>query len=66
MPDCLALLVPAYRAPADELEWQAAWLKQTFGERAWIALTLLHGSRDEAHRATVEQVAHRTAYLIMV
>lgn len=57
LPDCLAILTPAYGISAQDLAPQAAWLKQTFRERAWIALTLLLHAQDEQHRATVEQVA---------
>ncbi len=57
MPDCLAILTPAYGISAQDLALQAAWLQQTFPGRAWIALTLLHWAEDERQRATVEQIA---------
>ncbi|MDN4052763.1 error-prone DNA polymerase [Massilia sp. YIM B02763] len=60
MPDCLAILLPAYPghepADVDRLHVQAAWLAQTFGGRAWIGLNLLHRAFDEAHRMAVEEV----------
>ncbi|NHZ84017.1 DNA polymerase III subunit alpha [Massilia sp. CCM 8695] len=61
MPDCLAILLPAYpghdAAELDRLHTQAAWMAATFPGRAWLGLTLLHRAFDEAHRATVEEVA---------
>jgi error-prone DNA polymerase len=61
MPDCLAILLPAYPghdpAHVDRLHAQAAWMAVTFPGRAWIGLTLLHRAFDDAHRATVEEVA---------
>jgi error-prone DNA polymerase len=57
LPDCLLILAPAYGIAAEALASQAAWLQANFPGRAWIGLNLLHRSRDEAHRNTVEQVA---------
>ncbi len=61
LPDCLAILLPAYpgyeRADVDRLHAQAAWIAATFPGRAWIGLNLLHRAFDDAHRATVEEVA---------
>jgi len=60
MPDCLAILLPAYpsheRAGVDRLHAQAAWLAQVFPGRAWIGLNLLHRAFDDAHRAAVQEV----------
>ncbi|MFK3736395.1 error-prone DNA polymerase [Massilia sp. TN1-12] len=60
MPDCLAILLPAYPghepADVDRLHVQAAWLAQTFPGRAWIGLNLLHRAFDEPHRMAVEEV----------
>ena len=60
MPDCLAILLPAYPGheaqDVDRLHAQAAWMATTFPGRAWLGLTLLHRAFDEAHRATVEEV----------
>ncbi|HAV37941.1 MAG TPA: error-prone DNA polymerase, partial [Massilia sp.] len=60
MPDCLAILLPAYpghdRAGVDRLHEQAAWMAAHFPNRAWLGLTLLHRAFDEAHRLTVEEV----------
>ncbi|NEX62809.1 error-prone DNA polymerase [Noviherbaspirillum galbum] len=59
MPDCLAILTPAFGLPADQMAQQAAWLAHAFPGRAWLALTLLHQHGDEQHRATVEQAAEQ-------
>ncbi|MBC7857612.1 MAG: PHP domain-containing protein, partial [Burkholderiaceae bacterium] len=59
--DCLAILLPAYpgydSAGVDRLHAQAAWIAATFPGRAWLGLNLLHRAFDDAHRATVEEVA---------
>ena len=61
MPDCLAILLPAYpghtQDDVDRLHRQAAWLAQTFPGRAWIGLNLLHRAFDDAHRAVIEEVS---------
>jgi error-prone DNA polymerase len=61
MPDCLAILLPAYPghepADLDRLHAQARWLAALFPGRAWLGLTLLHRAFDDAHRAAVEEVA---------
>ena len=61
MPDCLAILLPAYpgfdSADVDRLHAQAAWISAAFPGRAWVGLNLLHRAFDDAHRATVEEVA---------
>jgi len=60
MPDCLAILLPAYPghepADVDRLHAQAAWMAQVFPGRSWIGLNLLHRAFDDAHRATIEEV----------
>ena len=60
MPDCLAILLPAYPghdAPAiDLLHAQAAWMALTFPGRCWLGLNLLHRAHDERHRATIDEV----------
>nr|WP_229429306.1 error-prone DNA polymerase [Massilia sp. ST3] len=60
MPDCLAILLPAYPGhearDVDRLHAQAAWMATTFPGRAWLGLTLLHRAFDDAHRATIEEV----------
>jgi error-prone DNA polymerase len=65
MPDCLAILLPAYpghdAADVDRLHRQAAWMAATFAGRSWIGLNLLHRAYDDAHRATIEEVAWQHA-----
>jgi error-prone DNA polymerase len=60
MPDCLAILLPAYPghepAGVDRLHAQVAWMAKVFPGRAWIGLNLLHRAFDDAHRATIEEV----------
>lgn len=60
MPDCLALLLPSYCPDPAELLRQAQWMRQTFGERGWIALEQLQGYADAAHRLRLEQAAALT------
>lgn len=57
LPDCLAILTPAYGITHEVLTAQAKWLADTFPGRGRIALTLLHGGRDESHRSVVEHAA---------
>ena len=65
LPHCLAILAPEHGADAATLGTQAEWLRQTFPGRAWIAMTLLHRTRDDQHRALVEQVAQEHALPIV-
>ena len=57
LPDCELLLAPAYGVDAAGLARQAQWMQDTFGERATLALTLLHLGRDERHRDQVQAAA---------
>ncbi|GGY20981.1 DNA polymerase III subunit alpha [Massilia dura] len=61
LPGCLLVLLPAYPvwepADVDRLHAQAAWMAATFGERAWLGLTLLQRAFDEGHRQSIEEVA---------
>jgi error-prone DNA polymerase len=61
LPDCLAILLPAYPAvqadDIDRLHLQAAWMAATFGARARIGLTLLHRAFDDGQRISVQEVA---------
>jgi error-prone DNA polymerase len=59
LPHCVVLLAPQHRIKEADLLQQAQWIRLAFPNRAWIALTLLHKSRDAQHRQTVEQVAQR-------
>lgn len=57
LPDCELLLAPAYGVEDATLARQAQWMRETFGARATLALTLLHQGRDERHRARLQAVA---------
>ena len=65
LPHCLAILAPEHGADAAAVGMQAEWLRQTFPGRAWMAMTLLHRTRDDQHRALVEQVAQEHALPIV-
>ncbi|MDQ2138369.1 error-prone DNA polymerase [Alcaligenaceae bacterium B3P038] len=64
VPDCLALLTPPYGIDAATLTAQACWLAATFPGRAALGLTLLHRSRDDLHRAAVEQAAAASGLIV--
>ena len=57
LPDCLLLLLPEYPASVERLHRQASWMAATFGERTWLAMTMLGRAFDEAHSAAIEEVA---------
>ncbi|WP_420991536.1 error-prone DNA polymerase [Cupriavidus sp. 30B13] len=57
MPNCVALLLPAYCPEPQALLRQARWMRQVFGERAWIALEQLQGHADALHRLRLEDAA---------
>ncbi|CAM4041142.1 error-prone DNA polymerase [Bordetella bronchialis] len=57
LPECLAILAPAHGIAADRLATQARWLARVFSGRAWMGLMARHQSRDDLHRATVEDAA---------
>ncbi|WP_144154585.1 error-prone DNA polymerase [Paraburkholderia sp. BCC1885] len=59
MPDCLAILVPAFPAREEALEAQIEWLDETFPDRAWVGLVLHQRAMDDIHRGAVEYVADR-------
>ncbi|HEY5799894.1 MAG TPA: error-prone DNA polymerase, partial [Burkholderiaceae bacterium] len=53
LPDCVAILLPAYPLDPDQLDaaqWQAQWLRDAFGDRAYVGLNLLYGAHDAMHR----------------
>jgi error-prone DNA polymerase len=64
LPDCLALLVAAEvlgaAQPFETLYAQALWLKTWFGDRAAIAISLLHRPHDALLAEVVERVAALT------
>ncbi len=57
LPDCLLLLLPEYPAEVERLHQQASWMVATFGERTWLATTMLGRAFDEAHGAAIEEVS---------
>jgi len=57
LPDCLLLLLPEYPADVERLHQQASWMAATFGERTWLAMTMLGRAFDEAHGAAIEEVS---------
>jgi len=59
MPDCLAILVPAFPAKEDALDAQIEWLDETFPGRAWVGLVLHQRAMDDIHRGEIEYVADR-------
>jgi error-prone DNA polymerase len=59
MPDCFAMLVPAYPARDDALDAQIAWFGRQFGERARLGLVHLQRALDGAHRETVRAAGAR-------
>jgi error-prone DNA polymerase len=59
MPDCLAILVPAFPAKEEALDAQIEWLDETFPGRAWVGLVLHQRAMDDIHRGEIEYVADR-------
>jgi error-prone DNA polymerase len=56
LPNCIMLLAPSYCIAPDLLWQQLAWMRQVFGSRARLALTLLYRGQDEQHKRTVQQI----------
>ncbi|MCA8090629.1 error-prone DNA polymerase [Burkholderia anthina] len=59
MPDCFAILVPAYPVRADVLDAQVAWFRTTFGERARLGLVQLQRALDGAQRDDIRAAGER-------
>ena len=59
LPDCVTILSPEFPADEARLSTQVEWFARTFGDRAWIALTLHARAMDDIHRGVVERVATR-------
>ena len=57
LPNCIMLLAPSYCIAPNVLRQQLAWMKQVFGSRARLALTLLYRGQDEQHKRNVLQIA---------
>ena len=60
LPDCLALLVPGHNAPLAATLAHAHWVRALFGDRAWIAVELLHRLDDHEHFFMTQAVAEQT------
>ena len=56
LPNCIVLLAPNYCIDPDVLRQQCRWMRQVFGSRARLALTLLYRGHDEQHKRTVQQI----------
>lgn len=65
LPDCMALLVPEAHQTFEEVLAHAVWLKRWFGERAWLAIELLHRATDDDLVDCVRQVAEFTGLPIL-
>ncbi|KVM61350.1 DNA polymerase [Burkholderia ubonensis] len=59
MPDCFAILVPAYPVRANVLDAQVAWFRATFGERARLGLVQLQRALDGAQREEIRAAGER-------
>ncbi|BHO55593.1 MULTISPECIES: error-prone DNA polymerase [Burkholderia] len=59
MPDCFAILVPAYPVRADVLDAQVAWFRATFGERARLGLVQLQRALDGPQREEIREAGER-------
>jgi error-prone DNA polymerase len=64
LPDCLALLVPSAAQSFETVFAQAMWLKTWFGDRAAIALELLHRAGDDELLEVVRKVAELSGLAI--
>ncbi|GAB7534314.1 error-prone DNA polymerase [Burkholderia sp. 3C] len=61
VPDCFAILVPAYPVRADVLDAQLAWCARVFGAQARLGLVQLGRALDGVHRETIEAAAAQRA-----
>ncbi|KVM78465.1 error-prone DNA polymerase [Burkholderia stagnalis] len=59
MPDCFAILVPAYPVRADVLDAQVAWFRATFGEHARLGLVQLQRALDGVQREEIRAAGER-------
>ncbi|WP_126286466.1 error-prone DNA polymerase [Burkholderia stagnalis] len=59
MPNCFAILVPAYPVRADVLDAQVAWFRATFGEHARLGLVQLQRALDGAQREEIREAGER-------
>jgi error-prone DNA polymerase len=59
LPECAIIVSPDYPAQEARLDAQLEWAAQTFGDRAWVALTLHARAMDDIHAGIVEHLAAR-------
>ncbi|MPV58764.1 error-prone DNA polymerase [Burkholderia sp. HI2761] len=59
VPDCFAILVPAYPVRANVLDAQVAWFRATFGERARLGLVQLQRALDGVQRDEIREAGAR-------
>ncbi len=62
LPDCLVILLPAFALDPDHLETadaDAAWLRATFGARAYIGWTRLYRAQEDMHAVAVQTLGRR-------
>ncbi|MBR8088811.1 error-prone DNA polymerase [Burkholderia cenocepacia] len=65
MPDCFAILVPAYPVRADVLDAQVAWFRAIFGARARLGLVQLQRALDGAQREEIRAAGERRGVRIV-
>ena len=65
LPDCLALLVAAAEQPFESVFAHAVWLRTWFGDRAALALPLLHRAHDGVRVEVAERVSELTGLPIV-
>lgn len=65
VPDCFAILVPAYPVRADVLDAQVAWFDAVFGERARLGLVQLQRALDGAQRELIRKAGSRRAMRVV-
>ncbi|OXI69796.1 error-prone DNA polymerase [Burkholderia sp. AU28863] len=65
MPDCFAILVPAYPVRAAVLDAQVAWFRATFGERARLGLVQLQRALDGVQRDEIREAGKRRGVRIV-
>ncbi|CAN5472729.1 error-prone DNA polymerase [soil metagenome] len=63
--DCLVLLLPSHDTPEAELMAQSRWLAEQFGQRAWIAVELLHRLDDFDHLQRLRRVSAGTGVALV-
>jgi error-prone DNA polymerase len=63
LPGCLLILLPRPGLDPDDLDAalrEAHWMREQFGDRAYLGLVQLHHAHDERHRVAVAALARAT------